>query len=168
MPVSLLTLIFWLLFATVLTWNSLTRLITASLPGMCPNPVCVWSFREVTHTSKHTCRSQLRGAGGQERVLQGRAGTVTSREVLIQMNHKWKNETTSWNQRSSEQSSHASVLPWLWGAAPGLVAKLRGSVASSLLSSCQYAFNAQTLNLPTLCMYLLDLNNSQTHFSPLT
>lgn len=77
MPVNLLTLIFRLLFATVLTWNSLTRFITASLPGMCPNPVCVWSFREVTHTSKHTCRSQLRGAGGQERVLQGRAGTVT-------------------------------------------------------------------------------------------
>lgn len=60
------------------------------------------------------------------------------------------------------------MLPWLCGAAPGLVAQLRGSVASSLLSSCQYAFNAQTLNLPTLCMYLLDLNNSQTHFSPLT
>lgn len=38
----------------------------------------------------------------------------------------------------------------------------------SLLNFCQYQFNARILNLPTFCMYLLDLNNGQTHFKPLT
>lgn len=36
-----------------------------------------------------------------------------------------------------------------------------------LPDSCQEQFNARTLNLPTLCMYLLDLINGQTHLSPL-
>lgn len=55
-------------------------------------------------------------------------------------------------------------------AAFGCIGKaVKGNLDSfiPLPNSCQYQFNARTLNLPTFCMYLLDLINGQTHFSPL-
>lgn len=49
----------------------------------------------------------------------------------------------------------------------GKAAKGNSGSFIPLPNSCQYQFNARTLNLPTFCMYLLDLINGQTHFSPL-
>lgn len=170
-----------LLFATVLTWSSLNCFITAYLPRRDLAPGFPCGFSQWVHGNR-PLKIHVKGLwGGQPRwcvLAAGNKCTVFSIQVLwnlIQMNKKWKNETTQRKPLYQDVCwlAHTCVLP-RWhvaerapGQCLGTLAKLCRELPIPLPNSCQEPFNAWMLNLPTLCMYLWELINGQTHLSPL-
>lgn len=132
---------------------------------------------------ERTFRMSAKGGLGLSDVclLQG-TSPLTSR---LRSSGFWSRWITSGKRKPHKETDSSSkhegwlTLAWCPGckwqeggckAAFGCIGKaVKGNSVSSipLPDFCQYRFNARTLNLPTFSVYLLDLINGQTHFSPL-
>lgn len=152
--------------------------LIVSLQLICQGQISLLAFHVAFHkefmeaqTPKNTCGLW----GGQPRwcvfVAGNKCTDFSIQELwnLIQMNKKWKNETTQrellWQDVCCPGSTWQEELQgriWVhWPNAGDLDSLI------PLPDSCQEQFNARTLNLPTLWMYLLDLINGQRNLSPL-
>lgn len=126
-----------LLFATVLTWSSLNWFITAYLPRRDLAPGFPCGFSQWVHGNR-PLKIHVKGlGGGQPRwcvLAAGNKCTVFSIQALwnlIQMNKKWKNETTQRKPLYQDVCwlAHSCVLP-RWHVAEGAPGQCLGTLAN--------------------------------------